>query len=176
MASGSGESYFVVVVAARVSMAVLMIFVQSSTFRVDSHPMDMPSTSIRSLAKRLLSLEAEGSGEGAHGHEVVQVLEKFRVSLTRFAGAEGFSSLLRRSLALARAESPALQAVTFDPGGSLDCLERLASDAGRGGTEAVIGIVAHLLGLLVTFIGEPLTLRIVREAWPDARPGEELEA
>jgi hypothetical protein len=28
--------------------------------------------------------------------------------------------------------------------------------------------VAQLLGLLVTFIGEPLTLRLVRDAWPDA--------
>ena len=29
-------------------------------------------------------------------------------------------------------------------------------------------IVAQLLGLLVTFIGEPLTLRLVRDAWPNA--------
>ncbi len=27
--------------------------------------------------------------------------------------------------------------------------------------------MVHLLGLLVTFIGEPLTLALVREAWPD---------
>ena len=37
-----------------------------------------------------------------------------------------------------------------------------------GGAEAAVAITAHLLGLLVTFIGEPLTLRLVREAWPDA--------
>ena len=36
------------------------------------------------------------------------------------------------------------------------------------GGEAAVAITAHLLGLLVTFIGEPLTLRLVREAWPDA--------
>ena len=28
--------------------------------------------------------------------------------------------------------------------------------------------MAQLLGLLVTFIGEPLTLRLVRDAWPNA--------
>jgi hypothetical protein len=29
-------------------------------------------------------------------------------------------------------------------------------------------LVAQLLGLLVTFIGEPLTLSLVREVWPGA--------
>jgi hypothetical protein len=29
-------------------------------------------------------------------------------------------------------------------------------------------IIAQLLELLVTFIGQPLTLRIVHESWPDA--------
>jgi hypothetical protein len=137
--------------------------------------MEMPSPSIRRLARRLLSLEAEGDGggggSGTQGREAVRVIEKLRGSLTRFAGPEGFASLLRRSLALARAETPALEAVTFNPDGSLDGLEGLASDTGDGGPEAVVGIVAHLLGLLVTFIGEPLTLRIVREAWPDAPLG-----
>jgi hypothetical protein len=28
--------------------------------------------------------------------------------------------------------------------------------------------VAHLLDLLVTFIGAPLTLRLLRNKWPDA--------
>jgi len=28
-------------------------------------------------------------------------------------------------------------------------------------------VVGHLLALLVTFIGEPLTLRIVDDAWPE---------
>jgi len=32
--------------------------------------------------------------------------------------------------------------------------------------------VAHLLGLLVTFIGEPLALRLVGDAWPDAAVDE----
>ena len=34
----------------------------------------------------------------------------------------------------------------------------------RGGSELLIG---ELIGLLITFIGEPLTLSLVREAWPD---------
>ena len=75
---------------------------------------------------------------------------------------------------LARAEVPALQAVQLQPDGSLEGLDALAADASNGGTEAAVAITAHLLGLLVTFIGEPLTLRLVREAWPDASLDESI--
>ena len=44
--------------------------------------------------------------------------------------------------------------------------------AARGG-EAGAAVVVQLLGLLVTFIGEPLTLRLVRESWPDAALDDE---
>ena len=134
--------------------------------------MDIPSPSLRKLAEQLLSLEAESNSDAAHAHEAVRVCEKLRVSLTRFAGPEGFASLLRRSLALARADTPSLDAVTIKPDGSLEGLEALVSSSQEGGPEAVVGIISHLLGLLVTFIGEPLTLRLVREAWPDASFGE----
>ena len=43
----------------------------------------------------------------------------------------------------------------------------LAAVTTDGGADAPVAIIAHLLGLLMTFIGEPLTLRLVREAWPD---------
>ena len=33
-------------------------------------------------------------------------------------------------------------------------------------------VVAHLLGLLVTLIGEPLTRQLVRDEWPDAAVDE----
>jgi hypothetical protein len=131
--------------------------------------MDTPSPSIRDLARRLLVLEAaDKSASDAHVHEGVRVCEKLRVSLTRFAGPDGFTSLLRRALALARADIPALQTVTIKPDGSLAGLEVLAVGATNGGSEAAVAITTHLLGLLVTFIGKPLTLRLVREGWPEA--------
>lgn len=106
-----------------------------------------------------------------HQHEAVRVCEKLRLSLTRFAGADGFASLLRRSLTLARAEVPELRDVQINPDGSLGGLEQLSAE---GGAEAAVAITAHLLWLLVTFIGRPLTLRLVREAWP-AAPLDELQ-
>ena len=123
---------------------------------------------MRALARRLLAIEAASqSASDAHVHEAVRVCEKLRIALIRIAGADGFSALMRRALALARAEVPALQRVTLNPDCSMEGLEELAADASGGGADAPIAISAHLLGLLVTFIGEPLTLRLVREAWPD---------
>jgi hypothetical protein len=131
--------------------------------------MDTPSPSTRDLARRLLAVEAASkSATNAPMHEAARVFEKLRISLTRFAGADGFTSLLRRALALARADVPSLQTITLKPDGSLEGLEGLAVDTPNGGPEAAVAITAHLLGLLVTFIGEPLTLRLVREACPDA--------
>ena len=47
-------------------------------------------------------------------------------------------------------------------------LDQLAANARNAGIDAAVSIITYLLGLLVTFIGEPLTLRLVRDAWPDA--------
>ena len=124
---------------------------------------------MRDLARQLLALEAASpSATDAHAHEAVRVCEKVRISLTRFAGADGFTALLRRALALARADVPSLQTVKVTADGRLEGLEEFAADVGDAATEAATAITAHLLGLLATFIGEPLMLRLVREAWPGA--------
>lgn len=134
--------------------------------------MDTPSPSTRDLARRLLAAEAANqSAADPRVHEAVRVCERLRVSLTRFAGVDGFTALLRRALALARAEVPALHGVTEKADGSLEGLDKVAADAGNsgvGGGDAAVAITAHLLGLLVTFVGEPLTVRLARAAWPDA--------
>lgn len=131
--------------------------------------MDTPSSSTRDLAQRLLAVEAANKSDtGAGAHEAVRVCEKLRISLTRFVGAYGFASLLRRALALARADVPSLRTVQLKPDGSLEGLEALAANENNVGPEGAIAIIVHLLGLLITFIGEPLTLRLVRDAWPNA--------
>lgn len=131
---------------------------------------------MRDLSQRLFAAEvASENAAVAHIHPGVRVCEKLRNSLTRFAGADGFTSLLRRSLALAREDVPALNAVQLQPDGSLDGLGTVAADATNGGPEAAVAITAHLLGLLVTFIGEPLTLRLIREAWPEVHWTNQME-
>jgi len=112
-----------------------------------------------------LEATSESAGSDARSHEAVRVCEKLRISLTRFAGADGFASLLRRAVALARAEVPSLDQVRIERDCSIEGLEELGRN---DGTEAAAALTAHLLGLLVTFVGQALTLRLVREGWPDA--------
>ena len=129
--------------------------------------MDTPSASMRDLARRLLAANQVASGSQVN--EAVVLIEKLRITLTRLAGPEGFTSLLRRALALASAEVPSLQNVKIGADGRLEGFEEIVTDKGAGGAgeETAVALTAHLLGLLVTFIGEPLTLRLERAAWPD---------
>ena len=83
---------------------------------------------MRDLARRLLA--ASQTASGPHVHEAVVVSEKLRISLTRFAGADGFASLLRRALVLARADVPSLQSVKVGADGRLEGFEELAADTG----------------------------------------------
>lgn len=62
-----------------------------------------------------------------------------------------------------------MQTVKLMPDGSLEGLD---AHAVNGESEAALAITTHLLGLLVTFVGKPLTLRLVRDAWPDASLSE----
>ena len=84
---------------------------------------------MRDLARRLLA--AIQTASGPHGDAAVLVSDRLRVSLTRFAGAAGFASLLRRALLLASAEVPALQSVKLDADGRLQGFEQLVAGAGR---------------------------------------------
>ena len=117
---------------------------------------------MRDIARRLLA--ASQTVSDPHVPEAVLVSDRLRASLTRFAGADGFTSLLRRALALARAEVPSLQSVKVGADGHLEGFEQLAADTGM---DVAAAVTTQLLGLLVTFIGEALTLALVREAWPD---------
>ncbi|MGI8835894.1 MAG: hypothetical protein ACR2H4_04555 [Pyrinomonadaceae bacterium] len=130
---------------------------------------------MRDLSRRLLA--ASQTASDSHVHEAAVVSEKLRIPLTRFAGAEGFASLLRRALVLALAEEPSLQSLKVGPEGRLEGFEELAAatSTAESGSKAAVAITAHLLSLLSTFIGEPLTLRLIREAWPDTSLDEYIQ-
>ncbi len=131
--------------------------------------MSTTTPAIKDLARRLIAYEAtRGPSDGAVG-AALRACETLRGSLAKFVGAAGFRSLLSRALAMAKSESPSLGPVRVGPDGSLDGLEGVEpnQDADAGAV-----VVSQLLGLLVTFIGEPLMLRLVHDAWPDASEAE----
>jgi hypothetical protein len=124
----------------------------------------------RHLAQRLLAYEAV-AGENSEPTQsaAFRVCAKLRRPLITLTGVAGFRSLLSRALTLARAEAPSLSVVQVAADGSLEGLDELASqtDKEQARDEGAI-LIAQLLGLLLTFIGDDLTLRLVQDEWPAA--------
>jgi hypothetical protein len=81
----------------------------------------------------------------------------------------GFRLLLSRALTLARAEAPSLSAVQVGADGSLKGLDELGPQKDKEvSMEGGAILIAQLLGLLLTFIGEGITLRLVQDVWPES--------
>lgn len=130
----------------------------------------LPET--RDLAHRLLTYEANG-GKTAElaGPATVRVYDKLRQSLCELAGAAGFHALAFRALTLARSEVPSLRAVEVAADGSLEGMSTIEppTDAEKDRIhEGGVVLISRLLGLLLIFLGEALTMNVIRDMWPDA--------
>jgi hypothetical protein len=125
---------------------------------------------MRNFAKRLVADEArENKPSAAKTPADFRVCEKLRPNLATFMGNAGFRALLSRALALAKTEVPWLRAVHVKANGALEGVEELHARLDQDEFfEGRVVLLAQLLGLLVAFIGEHLTLRLVREVWPKA--------
>ena len=125
----------------------------------------MTSPTQQNFARKLIeSLAACEDASCLAFHPAVRACNLLRVPLTRLAGSAGFASLLSRALTLAARKQPALQGFSVLSDGSL--APPLTPDAASPDAHAAAAaLLAELLGLLVTFIGKPITLRLVREAW-----------
>jgi len=125
---------------------------------------------MRELAHRLLTYEA-GADKTSVPMEspALRVYEKLRQSLGEFVGVAGFQSLASRALTLAKPETSSLGAARITEDGSIQGLTEIESpsnihndQAGEGG----IILIARLLGLLRIFLGEAITLSLLRNVWP----------
>lgn len=124
--------------------------------------MNSATPAIQNLARRLIAIEASHETSSvACGSEAVRVCEKLRVPLAKFLGTAGYRSLMGRALALAKPESPSLNSVDLQLDGSLVGIS-------QEDTEAAFIILVNLLVLLVTFVGELMTLRLIFDVWPEA--------
>jgi hypothetical protein len=124
---------------------------------------------VKALASRLMAYEVgTAKSTGADKSVAFRVCEKLRRPLSRLVGGIGFRSLLSRALALASGEVRWLKAVHINADGSIEELDEVQAQLSRDEiAEGEIVLVAHLIGLLMTFIGEELTLRLVQEEWSD---------
>jgi hypothetical protein len=123
---------------------------------------------MREFAERLITHEMGGSETSETKISATWLVsEKLRPRLAIFMGAVGFQALLFRALMLANAEVPWLRAVHVKADGSLEGPNELGTQVSPDEIlEGCVVLLAQLLGLLVAFIGEDLTLRLLREVWP----------
>ena len=114
---------------------------------------------MRHFAERLIAQEmAKKPRKKTTTSTAFLVCEKLRLPL---------ATLISRALSLAASESPALAALRVDAGGTLQGSPEPQAQPGRTVFfEGGVTLLAHLLGLLTTLIGEELTQRVVRDVWP----------
>lgn len=108
-----------------------------------------------------------GSAPDSAARAAFRVCEKLRRPLSTMAGVAGFRSLLSRALVLAKADAPWLGGLPIKPDGSLEFSAEVeaqlrSEEAARGG----VALITELVGLLIIFIGEALTLRLLHTVWP----------
>src|SRR5476651_853197 len=130
--------------------------------------MSRATPKMRDFAERLIAYETRGNKSSeTKAPAAFLVSEKLRPHLASLMGKVGFRELLSRALALANAEVPWLRAVHVKADGSFEGLDELGAQVGPDEIfEGRVVLLAQLLGLLTAFIGEDLTLRLVREVWP----------
>jgi hypothetical protein len=125
----------------------------------------LPPKKTRDLARSLVAGEANASTSSLQTQPAtVRVYERLRRQLGAPVGVDGFHALASRALALAKSESPRLGAVQVTANGSLRGLGEVESqtDADEDG-EAGVLLIAQLLGLFLTFLGEATTLRLIED-------------
>ena len=112
-------------------------------------------------------LRGDNESEGAATRAAPAALDKLRERLGRIIGATGFDALCWRSVALAQKrhatdalDGTALLSGTTQPTGTW------ATD------EFVVTAVSNIVILLATFIGTPLSCKILKEVWPSLELAE----
>ena len=117
------------------------------------------------LARSLVASEVYPATTRLHTEPAtVRVYEKLRQQLGASVGADGFQALASRALALAKSESPWLSAVQVTANGGLRGLGEVESqtDTDEDGELGII-LIAQLLGLFLTFLGEATALRLIED-------------
>ena len=133
----------------------------------------------RRVFRRMLAHEA---GSGANATAVAaaarRLAERFAQQLNPLIGDAGVAAICARSLHLAQRNVPGVPAAPASDhsDGPFALLQRsLEQQEPPAATEAAVAMLATISELLAAFIGDSLTTRLLREAWPDDFAGETTE-
>lgn len=126
--------------------------------------MAAPNDAQRERAKRVLAYEAH-SIDAAAPTAAARVYDKLHAHLQPLVGTAGVELLLVRSARLAGGELEGLASAAMLHGAAA-LRARLATPKPEIGAESAISLFATFLNLISTFVGERLTLQLLRRAWP----------
>jgi len=135
------------------------------------------SATARDLARRALLDTGRGQREPAALVEAADhAYARLRDRLADLIGVLGYGALVARAVRLAQAESPGLTRVTVtaqaeDGLQGLRAFTLASSGDPVAAAEGLAALLAHIIELLIVFIGEDLAVRLVREAWPELTSG-----
>jgi hypothetical protein len=125
-----------------------------------------PPPMIREWARMLIASEVDAAPPSGQAEPAtVRVYEKLRLQLCAPVGVDGFQALASRALSLAKSQAPRLSAVQVTANGGLRGLDQVKSQMGTDeDVEVGIILIAQLLGLFLTLLGETATIRLIEGA------------
>jgi len=127
-----------------------------------------PQPMIRDWARRLIASEVDADPLSAQPElATLRVYENLRRQLCAPVGIDGFQALASRALSLAKTHSPRLSRVKVLANGGLQGLNEVEFQMGidEDGDVGTL-LIAQLLGLLLTLLGEAATVRLVEDLRP----------
>jgi hypothetical protein len=128
---------------------------------------------LKNLALRLLVHEAKNSPSPAKLAEALEICcQRLHKRLDSLIGAGGFRALLDRAVFLAKKEHPWLKGVGVAdyPGCELKALNEAMSGRKPDEIKQTFTIIlANVIWLLATFIGEDIAYSVIEEAWPGTK-------
>jgi hypothetical protein len=134
--------------------------------------MNKPDRTLREIARRVMKTRLPGTAAtSAAAADAMQRScgELYRILETAL-GPHGLQALVDRAIQITAREYPWLS--TVRSGAAADCPLSGLTEAGETmdvaeAMEGYAALLASIIWLLMTFIGEDLTLRFVRHAWPN---------
>jgi hypothetical protein len=133
---------------------------------------------MRQQAFRQLLVREVGSSSDAAAVALAarRLCERFAQQLTPIIGDAGVAAICSRSLHLAQRQFPSLPLIPAHGDGPFarvqESLQRLEPGVA---SDAAIAVLTTASNLLDSFIGEGLTTRLLRGAWPDTFDGDTQE-
>jgi hypothetical protein len=139
-------------------------------------------TSDNRRARAFRRMLARDAGAGANPPAIAEaarrLCERFAEQLTPLIGDAGVAAIWARSLHLTQRKVRGLVPVRASTQGDAPFAllqQSLEQQEPTAATEAAVAVLATASELLALFIGEGLTTRLLREAWPDDFAGDTTE-